>query len=348
MHSFSLRACVLFAIAAIPASAFAQVAPPDVLEPVSEPPNVLSAVEDRNNALDLLDRARRNYRSASGGHPFTLKASFTATGQTAFEGDGIIQESVSSDSRWRMTAKIGSATFVRLATEGHMYGNSATEPMPLRLQLIWTAIFNPVPAFNTNSAMLRSASVTYKGGLLTCVLSSGWVATEPVTRFYQEREACVDPETHLLRVWSQKPGIYAEYDYAGAIDFHGNIMARQITITEAGSPTVVIRIDSLEDLTETDEATLKATAGLMKTFPVAGTWDFPMHVPSVEGYAPNKRVIVHASIDALDGKVVEAEALQTTDPALTRAALEAVKAQHFTPTGMQREAFINVMFNLPR
>ena len=325
--------------------AFCQIAPLDASEPVTENAKVLSAVEDRDAAINLLEQSRRSFRPGSGGHPFMLRASFNATGQTEFEGAGTLQEILATNSRWRMTSQIGHATVVRLSTGTAVYGTSATEPVPLRLQLIWTAIFNPIPPLQTNAAMLRTADVNYKGASLTCVLSSGWISAASASRYYQERENCVDPQTHLLRVWSEKPGIYADYDYENAIDFHGNQVPRQISITEGGNALVVIHIDSVEDLTEAGEAALKSTPDLVKTFPVVGAWDFPIHVPPVEGVPLDSRVIVHASVSALDGTVVEAEAFNSANPILTRAAIEAVKAQRFSPNGTQREAFINVMFN---
>jgi len=325
--------------------AFCQVAAPDVFEPVLENAKVLTSVEDRDSALNLLDLARHSFRPGTGGHPFVLRASFNATGQTEFEGNGTLQEIVVSNAHWRMTAQIGRTTVVRLATNAGMYGTSATEPVPLRLQLIWTAIFNPIPPLQVNSAMLRSAAVSYQGSSLVCVLSSGWIPAQSTSRYYQERESCVDPETHLLRVWSEKPGIYADYDYENAIDFHGNLVPRRIAISEGGNPLVVIHIDSVEDLADRDQDVLKPTPDLVKTFPFVSTWDFPIHIPPIEGVPLNSRVIVHASVSALDGSVIEAEALRSTNPILTRAAIEAVKSQHFNPNGTQREAFINVQFN---
>jgi hypothetical protein len=340
------RAVFLFFLcSAFAPVAFCQIAPPDPLEPVNEPATLLSTVEERTNAINLLDKARRNYRSASGGHPFTLNASFTATGQTAFEGDGHFQMIVHSKS-WRMEAQLGRSTTIRLVSGGHTYGNSATEPIPLRILLLWTAIFNPI---DSNGAMgtLRSVSVNYKGQKLTCVLVSGSVPRIPAPRYYQEHETCVDAESGLLKVWSEKPGIYADYDYTGAIDFHGNIMARQITITEAGTPTLQIHIDSLRDATPEDEALLRPGPPLVTTFNVSIPNTFPLRVPPSEGEPPDVRVIVHAAIDANDGHVLEAEALQSWNPQLAQAAIEAVKAVRFAPTGLEREAFINVMFDLP-
>ena len=68
-------------------------------------------------------------------------------------------------------------------------------------------------------------------------------------------------------------------------------------------------------------------------------------------HGPVQPVTVHASVDD-KGKVLEAEALQTTDSALSSAALAVVKKNLYPPYErgrgpIQREVFINVNF-VPR
>jgi hypothetical protein len=58
-------------------------------------------------------------------------------------------------------------------------------------------------------------------------------------------------------------------------------------------------------------------------------------------------IIIHASLD-VSGKVLEAEALQTSDSALSDAALNLVKNTNYGPARnrerVQRDVFINVQF----
>ena len=58
-------------------------------------------------------------------------------------------------------------------------------------------------------------------------------------------------------------------------------------------------------------------------------------------------VIIHAGLD-VSGKVLEAEALQTSDSALSEAALNLVKNTNYGPARnrerVQRDVFINVQF----
>ncbi len=61
------------------------------------------------------------------------------------------------------------------------------------------------------------------------------------------------------------------------------------------------------------------------------------------GSGPVEPVIVHAALDT-NGGVLEAEALQTSNPSLAQAALETVKSRTYGAAPGQREAFINVQF----
>ena len=68
---------------------------------------------------------------------------------------------------------------------------------------------------------------------------------------------------------------------------------------------------------------------------------FPMNIPSAS-VSVVKPVMVHASVDGA-GNVLETEISASSDPALTQAALDAVRNAHFG-TGVQRQMYINVKF----
>jgi hypothetical protein len=76
---------------------------------------------------------------------------------------------------------------------------------------------------------------------------------------------------------------------------------------------------------------------------------FPMRVDPTD--APTSTyfqpVIVHAILDAQEGRVLDAEALQNSDPDLSRAAMDLVRNTSFEPSGLQQEVFINVQFHMP-
>ena len=86
-----------------------------------------------------------------------------------------------------------------------------------------------------------------------------------------------------------------------------------------------------------------------ESFTLASPRRFPIRVdPSDAPTSPFfQPVIVHAILDAQDGSVLDAEALQTFDRDLSRAAIDLVRNTSFDPSGFQQEAFINVQFHMP-
>ena len=82
---------------------------------------------------------------------------------------------------------------------------------------------------------------------------------------------------------------------------------------------------------------------------MVGPFRFPESVPTPAGYSGViQPVIVHAILDQ-KGKVLDAEVVQSADPALASVALEVVWHSSYLPAQqrggqLQREAFINVKF----
>jgi hypothetical protein len=187
---------------------------------------------------------------------------------------------------------------------------------------------------------------------VTCMLLSYSLPPNPAPRSWVEREDCIDSATGLLQTWSEAPGIYAVYDYDGAADFHGHIFPRQISIFEDGRMTVQVRVESLEDAPHIDADLLKPTPEMVsagESFTLATPSRVPMRVDPSD--APTSRffqpVIVHATLDAQDGSVLDAEALQTSDAGLSRTAMDLVRSTLFEPSGFQQEVFISVDFHMP-
>lgn len=191
-----------------------------------------------------------------------------------------------------------------------------------------------------------------EGKPLLCLLLSHFLPSNPAPRAWGEREDCVDPATGLLRVWSEAPGIYAIYDYNGG-DFHGHVLPRQISVYEEGRLTVQIHLEKLEDAPNLDANLFKPSTELgeaQETFNLSATHLLPSlrvdpsDAPTSSSYQP---VIVHAILNAEDGTVLDAEALQDSSGELGRAALDLVRNTGFDPTGFQQEVFVSVHFHLP-
>ncbi|HEY4741173.1 MAG TPA: energy transducer TonB [Candidatus Acidoferrales bacterium] len=331
---------------------FAQTNPPpsDSHEMVTRQPRILTKPADRNAALDLLDRARQNYNLHDIATPYSLKVSFTTSGTSQNEGEGTMdEEAMGSQHRW--VAQLGDSLTLRIQDGNHTYGTNPAEPVPLRVQMVRAALLWPVSTRAGGYAM-RAADVNRDGKEMRCLLLSAAVPPNPAPRSWYEREYCVDPTTGLLQTWSEAPGIFAVYNYDGAAEFHSHTIAREVSIYEEGRLAVQAHVESLEDAKDLDPNLFKPTPEMVDaggSFALGFPNRFPMRVdpsdaPTSTYFQP---VIVHAILDAQEGRVLDAEALQNSYPDLSRAAMDLVRNTSFEPSGLQQEVFINVQFHMP-
>jgi hypothetical protein len=346
-----LLAVLLSSLFCLPAS-FAQTNPPpdDPHEMLTHDPRILSKPADRSAAIDLLARARKNFEIHDAATPYALKVSFESNGASQFEGPGTMEELSDGTSHWRWTADLEQAHVIRIGADSRVYGDP--EPIPLRIQMLRSILLRPI-VHDAAKFEIRAADVKYEGKPLTCLLLSYSLPPNPAPRSWVEREDCIDPATGLLQTWSEAPGIYAVYDYSGAADFHGHLLPRQVSVFEEGRLAMTIRVDSLEDAHNIDPAVFKPTeemtqAGEAFTLTAAGRLGplrvDPSDAPTSSFFQP---VIVHAILDAQDGSVLDAEALQNSNDDLGRAAVDLVRNTAFDPSGFQQELFIGVHFHLP-
>ncbi len=196
--------------------------------------------------------------------------------------------------------------------------------------------------------MIRAQTVQRDGQELTCLLLSGSVPTTPMPRQWVETEFCIDPTTALLHSWSAAPGIYVNYDYTDAIQFHGRTLARQITVVEGNRPVLQIHIDSVQGCGQSGSGALFEPTREMISSGPAFVLGYPRRFPMRAGLLEDAErqmiqpVIVHATLSNVDGRVLKAEALQDANPQLAQAAVELVEHSRFPVTGLQQEVFINV------
>jgi hypothetical protein len=355
---FRITPIFVFLLTAIPCSFFAAApaargqamalaAVPDTpLELVTGAARALITPEEREDAMVLLDRARMNTTLHAAGVPaFQMKVSFTATGGSRFEGDGVMEE-IYAGAMLRWTERLGSSSQIHIVSGGQTFATNPKEPVPLRVQMVRGAIFQPIgPAPGTG--MIRAQTVQRDGQQLTCLLLSGSVPTTPMPRQWVETEFCIDPDTALLHSWSVAPGIYVNYDYSDAIQFHGRTVARQITVVEGNNPVLQIHIESLQDSDNLDPRVFEPSTEMTSAGP-AFALSYPRRFPIRAGLLESSSaqmiqpVIVHATLSNVDGRVIEAEALQDTNRQLAQDAVELVEHSRFPATGLQQEVFINV------
>jgi hypothetical protein len=178
-------------------------------------------------------------------------------------------------------------------------------------------------------------------------------------RRWVEVEYCVEPSTGLLRVYSEAPGIYAVYDYAEPLEFNGHVLPRRISVTEAGQNVLNVRLESIAEPAPADIAQLTPSPSLASAGPghaLSMPIRFPQFTAAPASYKGDVHpVIIHAILDS-DGRAIDQEPLQTSDSALTEAAMDLVRNRNFAATlgtgnrrfaRLQREVFIDVKFSVP-
>jgi hypothetical protein len=358
----SPRSPLVFLIIVLSWTAFAQTTPAaaplpaDPLELATGDTLKVANPENRALVLNLLERARQNGSElyAAGGPAFHLKVSFTSSGQSRYTGSGEMEEiRYSRQTSWRWTARLGDYSQVRVFQYGVPYDEKTPGPIPLRVQMVRGAVIWPMANVRPGT-MIRMASAQWHGMEVMCALLS--FDDEAVIaargRHWEEREYCVDTKSALLRIYSEAPGIYTVYDYGDALHFHGRTLARQISIVESGETVLQIHVDGLEDAGAPDPALFTPSKQMLVQGPgivLRAAVRIPAVAPAPAGHVGKiEPVIVHASTDD-QGKVLEAETLQNSDPSLSNAALSVVRSSTFPPsrraTGpVQTEAFINVEF----
>jgi hypothetical protein len=348
--SFALLASFAFAqnlpVAPVPSSPY---------ELVAGPIKLLDESDQRATILGLVERARQNSDlHPPGGHPFTLKATFEASGDVPYTGSGQMEETWYGPGQWQWRARFGSFSQNYINVKGRLYSDSAI-PVPLRVQMVRGTIFWPITM--GPRAAHRISPGTWQRQPVMCVLGSRMLGQDgnTPTRRWEETEFCMDAKTGLLRTYSIAPGIYAIYDYQNPIRFHSSTLPRTISVYEGDKSVLQVHLESIGDAPPADAKLLEPTPAMTQqpfSSVLAGTYRMPMFggTAPVATHGFIQPVIVHASV-ALDGSVTEAESLQTSDPALSAAALALVKNRHVAIPGHGwagfGEVFVNVRFMPP-
>jgi hypothetical protein len=327
--------------------------PTDPLELATGPTKVLDTPQDRSAILELVERARQNFdMHAAGTPPFELKVSFDASGRVAYTGPGEMEETWFSAQRGRWSAHLGAYSQTRIFAGGRAFDSKTPGGIPMRVQMVRGSIFWPIvgPAPH---ALMKATPANWKGVDVVCALFSGGLnAAVPTTgRQWQETEYCFDPKSSLLMTYSEAPGIYVSYDYSNALSFHGRVIPRTVSVVENSSTVLSIHVDSLKDAGAVDQTLFTPTAEMIAQGPGAMLslpYRFPRFTPAPSGYkGPVQPMIVHATVGQ-DGRVLEAEALQTSDTLLSDSALDLVRNASWPFAAdrvpWQREMFVNVQF----
>lgn len=323
--------------------------PSDPLELVTGPVQVVDTPGGREDAVQLLARARNSYALRSAGQAYDLKVSFTVNsgGQTQYDGDWEMEEIFDPQQGLRWTAKAAAGyTTTQISVNKLAYGQGTTDWIPLRLHEARATLFGAI-GNDFSRTLIRTSTATYNGRQVTCILlsGSGNAPTAAQGRRWEEVEECIDPQSGLLQVHSRVPGRYYAYDYANAPKLGDRTLPRKVIVTEGGKAVAEVRVESLTEpraldptlFVPTDEMKAKGPAvamvGARRLFP-------PLNRAPIPSGSTVQAVCVFGLV-APSGQLIEAHSLQPSDPN-SQAAVERAKSMTFlpaTPPGARPEQY---------
>ena len=316
--------------------------PNDPLEPVTSIP-VPPDTQERAAASALLMRAAQN---GFHGLAYTVKSTFVAYGPVSYTGPGDMEETMIGSGARRWTGHLGDFTLARLLPgPPQKFDLGSKGPIPMRMQMVRHTLLAPIERFSP-AVPIRIANASVNGTPVTCILAFGAGTTAP-GRDWSELEYCIDPQTGLLRIASDVPGIYAVYDYGNSVEFNRHTVASQITVFVAGAVALQQTL-SFKNPDPVDPALWTPTKDMFMSgvnlVPPTRRIQKRSASPTSAAAPP---VIVHATL-AMDGSVVEAEALQVLNSSLSQSALDLVKNTNYGPAELQgsspiqREIYVTV------
>ncbi|MGB6111661.1 MAG: energy transducer TonB [Acidobacteriaceae bacterium] len=317
-----------------PAAAPTPPLPPGKTDPAPLP--------DPQTPEEFFARARALSDLEASGISFHLKATYVASGDTEFTGNGTYEEWWQSKDLWRKEAALGDYRYVAIENDGKPSVHVTSTYIPLRLrQMLDAVVIRITPGSGSardwklkhkkmNGVDLSELSVERPCGISGKCVAADYFSTQGLLRIHVDDLA-------------QK--LYNEFQ-----EFHGVSIPRSIVMAGVAGPMLTISVTSVEPLTPSESQLLQGSA----TSP-----DLPLiMLPSVDNQkelmsdkvtrsritdqiapiypraAAQKQlegtVVIEATIDE-DGRVREPFIISSPGPLLDMAAMDAVKRWRFRP-----------------
>ncbi|HWF67726.1 MAG TPA: energy transducer TonB [Acidobacteriaceae bacterium] len=321
----------------LPTFLYSQVSPASTVQPPSE--TAKPTPTNPKTPKEFFARARQFSDLEAAGIPFHLKATYVATGDTEFTGDGTIEEWWQSKDVWRKEVTFGEyrSVLIKNGQPPEFYGTS--DSVPMRLIQANAAILIHIASGDESSRRWKMANKNISGVDLD-VLSKNQSAFLS-NKISEEVQYYFTPEG-ILRV--QRNGDLITY-YNNFQAFKNLLTPRTIEFTARGKRLLTISIETLDPLTQSKEAILGLTSA-PKNLPLIGS---ALHTTSPDGqlqvismvypvYPSNAKaekiqgsVGIRVTIDG-KGKVRDPHVLSSTAKSLNEAALDAVRQRRYQPT----------------
>jgi TonB family protein len=360
--------CILlmcFAFSLVYAAAQTQpAAGPPAAAPTTPPSSAKAAapLPDPQTPQEFFARARQLSDLEGSGIPFHLKATYVASGDAEFTGNGTYEEWWQSKDLWRKEATLGDYKYwlLRNGRDVQAYASSSYTPLRLRQMLDAVLIRIAPDAGTTSDWKLKKKKLDHVE--LVVLSSDGWCgdafpAAKCVTQDYFTPQG-------ILRIHTQDA---VEDVFNGMQPFRGLIVPRNIVLGADGAITLTISVGSLDMLSK-DEVLLKMDGpppeGLhpimkpihIKVAPTseASTKALSMVQPIYPAEAKQRRiqgtVVIGATIDE-SGNIREPHVIRSTGQLLDKSALDAVRHWKYMPVLVQgvpvnAETTLSVVYTL--
>jgi hypothetical protein len=295
--------------------------PADPLELVTGP---VETAQDRYGLLQLLQHAHENFALRGSEKAYDLKVKFTvdSLGQTNYDGSWEMEDVNVPGRGLHWTAKSNSGYAVdRISIGEGIYAKATTKMIPLRLHEVRGLLNDPLPSASyAGRGSIRVATVSLNGAGLTCLLLSHSQnpAIPASGRAWEEAEECIDPQTGLLQIHSEVPGLYAVYDYSNPFQLGAHVLPRSITVSEAGRIISRISVESATPVNEIDQSRFVPNAELRAEGSAIGIKTaerlIRVHRPANSSSATVLRAVCVFGVVSPAGQLVEAHSLQPSDP----------------------------------
>ena len=295
-------------------------------------------LDNPRTPAEFFARARQISDLEAGGIPFHLKATYVATGDTEFTGNGTYEKWWQSKDNWRTEATLGDYRYVGIRKAGVTRFYSTSDYVPLRLRQAMGAVLVRI-APDISSSREWQIQHTKLSGVDLCVLSSKYLCGDA-----SNKPQCMDQDYFtsggVLRIRREAVIITM---YNGFYPFQSLVIPRSITLAVAPTPMLTISITALEPLGP-EEKMLSDAASVPKTLQpamphigVIGAKPLSQVSPKYPSAASLQRtqgtVVMRASIDE-NGKVREPYVIVSAGPLLDGAALRAIRIWRYRPTSL--------------
>ena len=291
---------------------------------------------------EFFARARQLSDLEAAGVPFHLKATYVATGDAEFTGNGTYEEWWQSKEAWRKEATLGDYRYVGIRKTGVTRFYSTSDYVPLRLRQAMGAVLVRIAPDISSSREWQIQHTKLSGASLTVLFSKyGCGDTTPKVQ-------CVNLDyltpSGVLRI-RRDAAITTLYN--GIQPFQSLLIPRTITVAGGSTSMLTISITALEPL-GTEEKMLSNEASVPKTLQPAMphiradpravqskaiSQPFPEYPTTARLNRQQGTVVMLASIDE-NGKVREPYVIVSAGPLLDGAALRAIRTWRYRPASL--------------